>query len=61
MSLAEEVAAAAANALGPIMQNAVATAVKGVRDALDAEKADLLAKLSGKEFQVTIKIPDLTK
>jgi hypothetical protein len=61
MTLAEEIADAAAEALGPIAQNAVATAVKGVTDAIAANKNDLLARLSGKEIQLTIKLPDLTK
>jgi hypothetical protein len=61
MSLADEVANAAGNVLAPIAENTVSRVVAGVTEALTSFENDVLGKLSGKEIQVTIKIPDLTK
>jgi hypothetical protein len=61
MDLAQAIGNALAQGLGPIVENAVSRIVNGVEKTIKEEKSDLLAKVSGKEIEVTIKIPDLTK
>lgn len=63
-SLAQEVGAAAAEALGPIAENAVSRVINSIT----ANKDDLLERLSGKTIEITlpsepirIKLPDLKK
>jgi len=61
MALADDIANAFSSALAPIAENTVNSIVNGVKDTVTSLEGDLLAKLSGKEIQVTIKLPDLTK
>ena len=57
MSIAEEVAAGVANAMGPIADHLVASVAKELRQTAK----DVLQELSGKEIVFKIQIPDLTK
>lgn len=59
MSIAEQAANAAANAIGPIAENTVQRIVDGVGKVVKDALSETVGKLSGKEITVTIKIPEL--
>jgi len=61
MSLEQNIADAFANALGPIAENLAGSVSNKVVGGIEKIVDDLKRDLSGKEFVVTIKIPDLTK
>lgn len=55
MSIAEEVAAGVAGAMGPIVDHLVASVAKELRQT----SKDTLQALSGKEFTFSIKFPEI--